>query len=198
MVVRTGLQYLVDRVRALAAVADDDTKYTGDYIQAELDRLSKFHRFLPLVPSPTLVAGGTTVYVDYILPTALQDVEIPTEGVINPNFSLYDTRYNPVVFAPGSARYNENTKTITLAEEDGAATYYLSVATFDANTVISELWRAKAGDRAKFVDVKMDNHALSLDQEWNHCITMAAYYAGKAGLKLSRMVRVDNARKRFN
>jgi hypothetical protein len=86
---------------------------------------------------------------------------------------------------------NTAARRITFDADTGNATYYLDVRTYSLYDAAADVWQMKAAFVHDAVDWQSDNHTVSAEQEYQHCLEMARQFRNRAGARVARMVRTD-------
>lgn len=182
MVARAGMVDLIAELRQLTYASEDIVTWnnvdywTDDQLQDILDAHSSRISDVKLVPHPRWYSG-VHQYLEYEIPKSVPGwIEGPET-----QFEIVDNLGNVVdsgdyTFYPLYRRVDFNTDT------NGVA-YYLRGVSYDMNLAASTVWSKKAGFRSELIDIRGGSFLLKEDQEYQHCLQRAAYFAGKHGFK---------------
>jgi hypothetical protein len=187
---RTGMTAILEELRGLAEAGTAEytigtTLYWSDNsLQDILDSNRYDFVYSPLQEFPIVVSGGTLEYKEYRTPytfieattggtaiTYLQDATGATIGT-----SLWSADYRRGVFS--------------FATNTLGSTLYLTGRAYDLNSAASDLWRKKAAHYAPTsFNFSTDNHSVSREQVYTHCIEMASFFAGISASSIETVQR---------
>ena len=176
---RTGMTALLEEVRGMCEAGTAEytvgtTSYWSDNaLQDILDVNRRDIVFAPLVVLPVTTSGGTLVYKEYRSPydfleatsggtdiLYLQDSSGATAGT-----SLWSADYRRGVF--------------TFTNNTSGTTFYITGRSYDLKAAAADVWRRKAAHYAPTsFNFSTDNHSISREQVYDHCLQMANYYDG--------------------
>lgn len=199
MAIRTGMQNLVNRVRALTSagtaeyVAGTLTYWTDDHLEDVLDRNSRFFVDAPLNWQQQMI-GGTAVY--YTAFTPYRDLEELASGT-----ARWEVRTGPGI-SIGTAGYTPDYQNgiITFTASQGGSAYYLTGWTYDVYAAAADVWVERLAHFQDWYDFRADNQTFSRSQAFKNAEKMEAYLRKKAGsnlvqnhgdLRVSQFVRTD-------
>lgn len=189
--VRSGMTNLIARLRAMTHAGPDDysladtTFWTDTHLQALLDRTRCTRTGVPLDPLPIIENGTVRVY-EYGFPFGRHFEEAgPGSG-----WAVRDARGQAVLEALYTVNYEA--RRITFEADQACAAYFLDVRTYNLNATAADVWDQKAAFVAASLDWEGDNHAVRASQEYAHCMAMATHFRQLAGVKVSRLLRVDD------
>ena len=191
---RTGMTALIEELRGLVEAGTAEytigttTYWTGDALQDVLD----LHRydivFAPLHAFPQIISGGTLQYHEYR--SAYNFFEATTGGT--------DILYiqDSTGATAGTQLWNMDYRrgVITFPSDTLGTAFYITGRTYDLNAAAALVWRKKAAHYAPTsFNFSTDNHSISREQVYSHCIEMAAFFDGisKSAIQTIKMYRSD-------
>jgi len=190
MSVRAGMNNLIARLRALAAVGTSDysignvSYWSSRQLQDRLDGARTDMPRVPLTAEPEY-SGGSVLYHDYCAP--LGDLEEASSGSVywsvqDSNGNEADTDDYTVDYIAGRIRF---------ASDQGGTAYYLRARSYHLKRAAAGIWREKAGQAAAYYSFSADGQSFSRSDWFDHCMKMANEMDGSAGMQFSRISRVD-------
>lgn len=190
MATRSGMQQLVDELRAMTDSTTDDYTYNGvtywtdQQLQNVLDQYRQDIYREPLHPEGEYT-GGTLRYYNYYWRAV--NVERAASG--SAAWQVEDSAGSAIGTANYTAYYEA--RYIRFTSHTGGGDRRLSYRTYDLNRAAAHIWRQKAAHVASRFDITTDNHTLKRSQLRQQYLQMAAHYSTQAGSKHTRMVRSD-------
>lgn len=173
---RAGMSDLIQTVREMADCGLNDFEIAGvahwsnKHIQTVLDRHRSDIYREPLASIISYQAGGSVSFLEYR--SQYQNYEQTTGGTAI--FIVEDGSGNDAGTALWSADYANGI--ITFAATTGGSAYYLTGRSYNLPAAAADIWRTKAAQAAKLFSFSTDNHSLSRNQVYEHCIQMAQMY----------------------
>lgn len=191
MAIRAGME---DLIELLSEKTSPGTEFTDQDLQDALDRNFVYFKYYMLTPDITRTSD-TSIYVDYYIPRELGEYfEVPQTGVTAESFYLQTFAYEPVVWGTGDtqAQYNDVYKRITFNQDQQGKSYFLSGNSYDLYGAAAEIWLRKWSNREKYVDLKTDNHQLTLSQSRDFCYQQYQYFSSLSRKNVGTMfIRTD-------
>lgn len=192
---RAGLSNLIRRLRGMAQIGTADYSlvigdgstvvwWSDSHAQDILDAYRMDHQYEMLTPAPEYL-GGTNIFKNYY--AANHDWEEATSGSVY--WLVVDSAGNDAGTANYSVDYIAGLVRFS-ADKLGTA-YFLTGRTYNLNAAAAQIWREKAASTAAFYTFKTDNQSFDRSQWFDHCMKMAQFYDGEAGIKTSRLKRAD-------
>jgi hypothetical protein len=179
---RTGMTAILEEVRNSCEAGTSEytlgtTVYWSDNaLQDLLDLHRTDHVYQMLVPYPTVGAGGTLSYKEYRFPVGY--LEATTGGTTV--LYLQDGAGATLGTALWSADYRRGVFSFT--SDTLGSTLYLNAHAYDLNSTAADVWRRKAAHYAPTsFNFSTDNHSVSREQVYTHCIEMADFFEGMSG-----------------
>ena len=189
---RTGMTALLEELRALTEAGTSDytigttVHWSDNALQDMLDLYRMDYINYPLVSNPIVVSGGTLQYYDYRAPvgyieastggTAIFYIQDATGATIGTSLWTMDYRRGQITFSTNTA---------------GSSLYFTGRA-FDINAAAASIWNRKASHYAPTsFNFSTDNHNISREQVYTHCIERAEFFQG---ISNSGMQAVDRYR----
>ena len=176
---RTGMTALLEEVRGMCEAGTAEytvgtTSYWSDNaLQDILDVNRRDIVFAPLAVLPVTTSGGTLVYKEYRSP---YDFLEATSGGTDILY-LQDSTGATAGTALWSADYRRGV--FTFASNTAGTTFYLTGRSYDLKAAAADVWRRKAAHYAPTsFNFSTDNHSISREQVYDHCLQMANYYDG--------------------
>lgn len=180
---RSGMASLITELRGLVEAGTADYTIVGsagttsywadDQVQDILD----IHRtdvvFEELSMFPVQVAGGSLSYQDYR--SAYGYFEQTTGG--SSIFYVQDGTGATI----GTSTYTPDYRRgqIQFSADQVGTTYYLTARSYDLKAAAADIWRRKAAHYAPTsFNFSTDNHSISREQVYKHCLEMAEYFDG--------------------
>lgn len=183
---RAGMVDLVARLRQMTHTGPADYEIAGvpywsdAQLQDILDRRRTFI-YREELTSRDSYNNGTLVYLEHY----------SQYGNLETGANL-ELEYTDGTTA-GTALYTVNAVDgiFTFANSTEGTVFYLNGRSFDMNRAAADVWREKSGHYVLAYDFSTDNHSLKRSQMMAQCLSMASYYAGKAGPGMISMERSD-------
>jgi hypothetical protein len=176
---RTGMTALLEELRGLCEAGTSEytigttLHWSDNALQDVLDLNRKDLIHYPIQSYPIVVSGGTLQYYDYR--TGFGFLEQTTAGTAI--FYLQDSTGATLGTALWSADYRKGY--ITFASDAKGTAVYLTGRSYDLNAAAASVWRKKAAHYAPTsFNFSTDNHSISREQVYNHCIEMASFFDG--------------------
>lgn len=205
MAIRTGMQTLVDRVRALTGAgtaeytAGTATYWSDNNLQDVLDSNLFPVRGELLKWEPETIGGGTIAYYDAI--SRYRDYEEAESGT--ERWIIRDSIGTEIGTANYTADYRAGR--IRFSADQAGSAYYLTAYSYDVFAAAADLWLERMSNFADWYDFSADNQNFSRSQAWEHAQTMSKTMREKAGantgqgqLFTSTFVRTDLMGRAFN
>lgn len=180
MAVRSGVEYLIKRLRGMANIGTADYTIAGeeywsnDDVAETLDnhRTDVFRE--PLVQIITHDNSGSAQYFDYFF--ANPNAEKNTSGTV-----LGKVRWeieNSAGSAIGTAEYEVDYEGqyIRFDNDQSGTAYFLNYSHYNLNRSAANIWRRKAAQTADRFHIETDNHSLRRQQIFEQYIKMAKIY----------------------
>lgn len=194
MAARSGMIYLINKVRQLAKAGDDDytvaleTYWSDDHLQDILDlcRVDVYERVLR--PIAQTNSGGTVEYKAYEAPPGWW--EESTNGTAiwflqDDTGALVGTADYSVAYATGR---------ITFAADQSGSARYLTGRTYDVFEAAAQVWDEKAAHVADRYDFSADGASFKASQLVTQYERQAARLRARSplgGVRTHRFVRDD-------
>jgi hypothetical protein len=185
---RAGMTNVIRRLRALtdAGTADytlDGVAYwSDDQLQDELDRAARILQGEPLEPVWVTEDGAARLY-SYAFPFGRHfEEQGPGAGWAVRNLIGGEVSGYTVDYA---------LRRITFAADQRGAFCTLDARAFNLEAAAARVWEHKAAFAASKLDWNADGRRVRGSQEHRHCRMMAAHFRRLAGVRVSRMRRVD-------
>jgi hypothetical protein len=179
---RTGMTAILEEVRNSCEAGTSEytlgtTVYWSDNaLQDLLDLHRTDHVYQMLVPFPTVGAGGTLSYKEYRFPIGYLEA---TSGGTDVCY-LQNGGGTALGTALWSADYRRGV--FTFASDTAGSTVYMTGRSYDLNAAAADIWRRKASHYAPTsFNFSTDNHSVSREQVYTHCVDMATYFQGISG-----------------
>lgn len=179
---RSGMTTLISELRGMTEAGPADYTIAGVpyWSDAQMQDILDIHRtdiiFEELTPYPYQIAGGSISYQEYR--SGYGYLEATTGGTS----ILYLQEGTGSTI--GSANYTTDARRgvfVFSADQEGTA-YYLTGRSYDLQASAADMWRRKAAHYAPTsFNFSTDNHSVSKEQVYSHCIQMAEYFEGKGG-----------------
>ena len=176
---RTGMTALLEELRGLVEAGSAEytigtTLYWSDNaLQDVLDlhRNDLIHH--ELTPRPVVGTSGTSIYYDYLANYGF--FETTTAG--STIFSLQNGGGTLLGTALWSADYRRGI--VTFASDALGSAVFLTGRSYDLHASAAEIWRKKAAHYAPTsFNFSTDNHSISREQVYQHCLEMSRYFEG--------------------
>ena len=172
MTVRTGLQYIVDKIdtyipsEASSFISDDEK-------QEILDRNKTRVYYNALTSEPTYV-NNDYVYLYYR--SSFDYLEQDTSG------TAYFRMYNSGGTAIGTADYSADYATgeFTFNSDTNNLPYYIDAYTYDLYAAMVEVWEVILANTSAMYDVQIEGRKYSRSQWFEHCNSMINLYKKKS------------------
>lgn len=188
MAVRTGMETLIDQVRAYASAGYDEwelttetrvrTFWSDQEVQDVLDRHKMQHVHSQLEPVLSY-EGGVGVYKIF----GLGDTDIES----GTNFAITDID-GTAISTGFTADYARGL--ITFTTDQVGKSYFWDGYSYDVNAAAAEIWRAKASHAAEMVDWSSDNHSVKNSQLVAAYTRMADTFATRSKSEGMRTVTI--------
>lgn len=191
MAIRTGMQNLVNRVRALTNAgtaeytAGSVVYWTDNHIQDILDSNAQYLIDLPLTWRPQSIGGGTTTYI--IAEVPYRDFEELSSGTTRwivrsgPGAEIGTTTYTP----------DYRAGRIAFTSDQGGSAYYLTAYTYDVFGAAADLWLERMANFNDWYQFSADNQTFSRQQAWEHAVKSESLMRGKVGANFTAGVSGD-------
>lgn len=176
---RTTMTALIEEVRGMAEAGTSEytvgtTVYWSDNsIQDILDNNRIDWTYELLQPYPKVGAGGTLSYLEYRFPRGYLEATSGGTSVLY----LQDGAGATL----GTSLWTSDNRrgVFTFTSDTLGTTIYFTGRTYDLKASASDIWRRKASHYAPTsFDFSTDNHSISREQVYSHCIEMANFFAG--------------------
>lgn len=180
MAIRDGMAFLVS---FLSDLTESGTDFSEDQLQDTLDRYKSYYKYARLIPDLIRLPNRVTIYTDYYLPKDMGEwFELPVNGVTEESFYLQDYAFTPIVWGEGAdqAQYDDSLKRVRLGTDSHGAYLYLSLYSYDVYGAAAELWNIRLSGKTNYIDIKTDNHTLSLSQVKEHCKERYTFFIQKS------------------
>lgn len=172
MTVRTGLQYLIDKIdsyiptEASSFISDDEK-------QLILDR-NRFRIIQHLLNKEATFSNNDYVYLYY--QSDFGNLEKIDSG--SAYFRIYDIGGTIV----GTANYSVDYATgyITFTTDQNEAEYYIDGYSYDIYAAMSEVWEVILANTSSLYDVQIEGRKFSRSQWFKHCESMIEMYKKKS------------------
>lgn len=201
MAIRTGMQNLVDRVRALTGagtaeyVAGTITYWTDQHIQDALDSNAHYFVTRPLIWIPEQIAGT----LNYLVAQApYRDLEEAASGTAR--WAVRDTAGAFI----GTANYTPNYRTGEISwgtVNQGGTAYYLTAYSYDLCAAAVDVLRGRLTNFNAYFDWSADNQSIKRSQvrkniretidDMQACVGENVIGATSGDMHVSEFVRVD-------
>lgn len=190
---RLGMTDLIQQLRAATNAGLDDatvageTYWSDEQLQSELDRYQTYWRTVTLQPLPITSTGGTLQYFDYLIPEPIG--KYIEQNATGSGWAIRDSVGNSI----GTALYDVNydARRITFNVNTAGTSYYLDVRSYALNRAAANVWRRKAAFAYTSINWSSDNHQISAEAEYTHCMEMAAYHESQGGVQVGWLTRTD-------
>lgn len=199
MAIRSGMQTLVNELRALTQVTSSDftlegygTVWIDDDLQDVLDQY--VIPFKELMTGRAQYASGTATYYDFYWQRR------PVEEIASGTGVFEVTTEAGSAFGTAAFSVNYKAGRVTFDDDQGTNYRYVSGRQYDIKGAAAELWRKRAGYLAlTAMDISTDNHSVKRSQLMKHALDMAerfeaesiTRYGGDMESGVGRVVRVD-------
>jgi hypothetical protein len=194
MTARTGMSDLITELRSLTESGTADYSlasvafWSDDQLQASLDRFRNDIYYDELTALPTYVPGSATQYLIYR--TRFMNLESGTALVITDatggtaGTALYSMDYVRGIVTFASDRVSA-----------GTVNYYLSGRAYNLQAAAADVWQKKAAHYSTAFNFSTDNHSVSREQIYQHCLEQVRLYGALGGNALTSgdIDRSDNA-----
>lgn len=190
MTARVTLTELIETLRGLTDAGTADYTlgtvvfWDGIQLQKVLDRHVERVQRAPLTPVITY-NGGSAIYQEYT--SGLANFEQTDGGTAV--FVVEDSTGLDAGTALWSADYLNGV--VTFAANTLGTAYYLTGRSYNLNAAAADVWRHKAAQAAKRFNFSTDNHSVSANQVYEHCMDQARRFEGLAGPTVSMLYRSD-------
>lgn len=194
MTVRSGMGYLVDKVRQLTATGQSDTSvdyvdfWNDDQLQAILDRTRVEIWDEAIRYVPTVNSGGTTVYTDYRMRWTW--LEQTTGGTAV--FYLRDSTGARIGTANYTVDYQDGR--VTFGADQLGSVRYVTARSYDPYEAAAQVWEAKAAHVAAKFDFTADGASFKAGEQRKAYLEMARAMRGQSksgGISTGTLVRTD-------
>jgi hypothetical protein len=179
---RTGMTALLEELRGLAEAGTSEytigtTLYWSDNaLQDIMDVNRRDVVYAQLAAFPKIATGGTLTYFEY---RSAYDFLEQTSGGTDICY-LQNGGGTALGTALWSADYRRGV--FTFAGDTAGSTVYMTGRSYDLNAAAADIWRRKASHYAPTsFNFSTDNHSVSREQVYTHCIDMATYFQGISG-----------------
>lgn len=194
--VRDGMVDLIVELRRLTNANVDDTQildetyWTDEQLQDILDSNSTEYHHVPLKPAVKVALNNVLEYYDYYWPNEIGSwVETPdTDDVFYVQNSVGANQAYATAYTVDYRR-----RKVSFVSNTTGGSFYLTCRSFDMYSAAAEVWLAKAGHRAHYISVTLDNHRMEEDTEWRQCMEMYKKFSAKRGFVVSRQILADYA-----
>lgn len=179
MAVRAGTQAIVDEVQLNIG---NSTLLSEDQIQSILDKNKLYLKSYVLFVRPILV---TQTYKYYNYQSDYPYLESGS-GI----FRLFDgTGAN--ITTGFTADYLLGS--FTFDNDQAGATRYIDGVTYDFNAAVAQCWRLIQAQTAHLYDFSLEDRKFTRSQWFDHCNTMADFFAGQSTFKstLSKSIPIE-------
>jgi hypothetical protein len=173
---------IIEELRGLteAGTAEYQVGTTWYWQDAALQDVLDSHRqdltHFPLQSYPVVASGGTLQYYDYRLPHGFLEATSGGSSV----FYLQDGTGAALGTALWSMDYRSGQ--VTFAANTLGSALYATGRAYDLNAAAGDVWRRKAAHYAPTAfNFSTDNHSISREQVYTHCIEMSAFFNGISG-----------------
>ena len=181
MAIRTGMQTLVDRLRALTGAGTAEynagtiTYWSDNHLQDALDGNATRIGSLQLTWEPEVVGGGTIEY--YSAVAGWKDFEGAESGTTQ--WVIRDSVGGIIGTANYTADYRTGRIRFT-ADQEGSA-YYLTGYTYDIHAAAADLWDERLTNFTSYYDCRSENQTLSRSQVYDHATQQALKMRQRSG-----------------
>jgi hypothetical protein len=179
---RTGMTALIEELRGMCEAGTAEytigtTAYWSDNaLQDILDTHRTEYTYELMMTSPVVGTGGTLLYYDYVAPTGYWEATTGGSTI----FYLQNGGGTALGTSLWTADYRRGV--VTFGSDTAGSTTYMTGRAYDLNAAASEVWRKKAAHYAPTsFNFSTDNHSISREQVYTHCIDMANFFSGKSG-----------------
>jgi len=183
MAARSGMTDLIMELRGLTEAGTSDytiignsgtTLYWSDNaLQDVMDMYRRDVIYGRLAAVPIIVSGGTLEYYEYRSPYKF--FEATTGG--STIFYIQDGTGATAGTSLWTADYRRGI--VTFGSNVEGTSYYVTGRSFDLNAAAALVWRKKAAHYAPTsFNFSTDNHSISREQVYDHCLQMASYFEG--------------------
>jgi hypothetical protein len=186
MTARTGMANLIAELRGMteAGTADYTVGSSAYWDDDQMQNILDIHRkdiiFEPLKAYSTQIAGGSLDYRDYR--SMFGFYEATTGGTAV--FYVQDA----TGAVAGTANYTPDYRRgqVVFNSNQVGTIYYLTGRSYDLEAAAADIWRRKAAHYAPTAfNFSTDNHSISREQVYSHCLEMANYYAGQSATSIT-------------
>jgi len=172
MAVRTGLQYIVDKIdsyiptESVSFISDDEKQ---EILDRNRTRITK----VLLEKEPTF-SNEDYIYLYYNSPfTNLEKIDSGSAF-----FRLYDIGGTAVGTADYSADYVNSR--FTFSTDQDAANYYIDAWSYDIYAALADVWEVILANTSSLYDVQIEGRRYSRSQWFTHCNSMINLYKNKS------------------
>ena len=187
---RTGMSALIEELRGLteAGTADYTVGTTVYWSDNSLQDILDSHRsdciHYPLTAYPVVGTAGTSLYYEYR--AHVEFFEQTTGGTAI--LYLQDSTGAQAGTALWSADYRRGV--FTFVSNTAGTAFYLTGRSYDLNAAAGDVWRKKAAHYAPTsFNFSTDNHSISREQVYDHCIQMVDFFTGISGASIQTIQR---------
>ncbi len=164
MPIRPNMQPLIDLLRNTGQAAPETetfngvTYWTDQQLQDILDGVSK----LGAVEGEFYIADDT-IFLPAIPKSFYADPDTVTKVLVNGSW------------VANTGTWDTLKRELTTTQDVQA----ISARWISMNEALAVFWEEKANQRSDFVNIKGGQNKLDMEQEWQHCREMAAYYRAR-------------------
>jgi hypothetical protein len=175
MTVRSGMTDIISELRILTSAGTADysigttTFWSDQQLQNVLDRHAWKMDAQQMTPSGAYSDGGYAYY-DYYIGRGW--LEQSTGGTAI--FYVMDVDGTQIASADYSVDYNIGQ--VTFDDDTGGEIRLATCTSYDMNAAASEVWRSKASYYHSAVNFSTDNHNISREQIYKHCMEQALHF----------------------
>lgn len=190
---RAGMATLIKELRRLTEAGTndytlaDETFWTDDQLQAELDKTRTDMFNVPLVYAPRYV-DGVWRYYDYGWKQGVHVEEASTTGA----FVVRDS--TGVEVSSTGYTVNYQARQVVFSADKASALLYLDYRFFNLFRAAAGIWEIIASHFADRTYWSTDNAIIKADQKYAHAVERAKYFRDRAGVMASRFYRLDEVR----
>lgn len=172
MAVRTGLQYLVDKIDSY--IPTEAASFITDDEKQEILERNKVRVLKHLLRKEATFAENDYIYLYYY--SDFSNLEKSSSG--SAYFRLYDIGGTAV----GTANYTADFANgqFTFATDQNEANYYIDCYSYDIYGAMAEIWEVIKGNTSGMYDVQIEGRRFNRSQWFAHCDSMIQMYKSKS------------------
>ena len=172
MTVRTGLQYLVDKIDSY--IPTEATAFISDDEKQEILDRNRFRVLKHLLGKEATFSNSDYIYLYY--QADFQNLEQIDSG--SAYFRMYDIGGTAVGTANYSADYSNGL--FTFATDQNESNYYIDCYSYDIYGTMVDVWEVILANTSGMYDVQVEGRRYSRSQWFDHCNQMIELYRAKS------------------